>query len=346
MPRLAVILGATAPRSAHVGLLGAGQKAWFKRELQASPARWKVVANQVMIMSLDLVPGVSSALNPDAWDGYGRERREILGHLRSSATRDVTFITGDIHTFFAGNVHANGRFTGPRVATEFVGGSVTSAGIEDIVGQPGVTEPAVRAANPHLRYTEHRSRGYGVLEARPDELLVTFRSPLTVDAPTAPVRTLARFRWGREGGGGARLVTTIAIIPAMDSECVRLDRWLWAARLVKTRGLAVEAIGAGRVHVNGRRAKPSTQVAAADRIEITAGQVRRCVVVRATAQRRGPASEAVLLYEETPASVAARERHAAQRRLTTPPGPTGGARPTKRDRRRLDADPRSRRGRR
>ena len=181
-------------------LLGAAQKAWLMDELHASPARWKVVANQVMIMSLDLTPGIAAALNPDSWDGYGSERREILGDLRARGTRDVTFITGDIHTFFAGNVHTNGRFTGPRVATEFVGGSVTSAGLEDIVGLPAVTEPAVLALNPHLRYTEHRSRGYGVLEARPDELLVTFRSPLTVDQPTAPVRTLASFRVAAGGG--------------------------------------------------------------------------------------------------------------------------------------------------
>lgn len=175
-------------------LLGGAQKAWLKDALRSSPARWKVIANQVMIMALDLLPAVPSTINPDAWDGYGRERRELLEHLHRTGTRDVTFITGDIHSFFAGEVRTNGRISGRRVATEFVGGSITSQGLEQFVDAPLATEPAVRALNPHLRYAELRSRGYGVLEARPDELLVSYRSPRSVAVPTSPMRTLARFR--------------------------------------------------------------------------------------------------------------------------------------------------------
>jgi ribosome-associated heat shock protein Hsp15 len=118
---------------------------------------------------------------------------------------------------------------------------------------------------------------------------------------------------------------------------VRVDKWLWAARLVKTRGLAAEAINGGRVHVNGQRVKPSKEVRPGDALEITLGQVRLAVEVRGTSSRRGPASEAQLLYEETAASREARERHAAERRLAAAAGPQGGARPTKRDRRRFDA---------
>jgi len=118
-------------------------------------------------------------------------------------------------------------------------------------------------------------------------------------------------------------------------EGVRVDRWLWAARLVKTRGLAVEAIGGGRVHVNGARVKPSREVRPGDRLEITVGRMRREMIVRGVAERRGPAREAQLLYEETPESVAARERAAAERRAA--PKPVAGPRPTKRERRRLEA---------
>lgn len=125
-------------------------------------------------------------------------------------------------------------------------------------------------------------------------------------------------------------------------EPVRVDRWLWAARLVKTRALAVEAIRGGRVDVNGERAKPSKDVRPGDRVEITIAALRRCVIVSATAVRRGPASEAALLYEETAESRAARERLAQERRLTGAPGLRAGARPTKRDRRRLDATRRAR----
>jgi ribosome-associated heat shock protein Hsp15 len=128
------------------------------------------------------------------------------------------------------------------------------------------------------------------------------------------------------------------------SDRLRVDKWLWVARIVKTRSLAAEAVKGGRVQLNGQRVKPSREVAAGDRLEITIGQVRRTVVVLGVAQRRGPASEAELLYEETAESRAARERQTAERRLAPPPGADLGARPTKRDRRRLQAAPGARRG--
>jgi ribosome-associated heat shock protein Hsp15 len=121
------------------------------------------------------------------------------------------------------------------------------------------------------------------------------------------------------------------------TEPVRVDRWLWAARLVKTRALAVEAIKGGRVEVNGERAKPSKDVRPGDRVELASGPLRRVVIVTATAVRRGSASVAALLYQETPESREARERLIAERRLAGASGIRGGARPTKRDRRRLDA---------
>lgn len=118
---------------------------------------------------------------------------------------------------------------------------------------------------------------------------------------------------------------------------VRIDKWLWASRLVKTRTLAADAVKGGRVAVNGQRIKPSRDVRPGDRVELTVGPVRRVVVVRATAERRGPAAEAVRLYEETAESIAERERQAAERRLAWPTGGQDGGRPTKRDRRRFEA---------
>jgi ribosome-associated heat shock protein Hsp15 len=124
---------------------------------------------------------------------------------------------------------------------------------------------------------------------------------------------------------------------------MRVDKWLWASRLLKTRSLAAEAVKGGRVQVNGERVKPSKEVGPGDELEVTIGQLRRTVVVRGVAERRGPAKEAVLLYDETPESVAARELAAERARLASPPpGANLGARPTKRDRRRLD-DARGRR---
>jgi ribosome-associated heat shock protein Hsp15 len=115
---------------------------------------------------------------------------------------------------------------------------------------------------------------------------------------------------------------------------MRVDRWLWTARLFKTRGLAASAVTGGRVHVNGLAVKPSREIGPGDELEITIGTVRRTVIVRGAAERRVSAAEAAKLYEETEESVAERERQRELRRLA---GPINlGRRPTKRDRRRYD----------
>ena len=120
-------------------------------------------------------------------------------------------------------------------------------------------------------------------------------------------------------------------------ERVRIDRWLWAARFFKTRGGATDAVLGGRVHVNGTRVKPAKEVGAGDRLEITTGSTRWEIVLRAVAEKRGPASVAQTLYEETTESQECRARLAEERRLARPLGADLGARPTKRDRRKLDA---------
>ena len=128
-------------------------------------------------------------------------------------------------------------------------------------------------------------------------------------------------------------------------ERVRVDKWLWAARFFKTRSAATDAVTGGHVHVNGERVKPARDVKQGDRLEIRRGQTRFTVVVRALADRRGPASTAAELYEETPESIAEREKRRDERRLARPHGADLDERPTKRDRRRLDALRRGRRRR-
>jgi len=129
-----------------------------------------------------------------------------------------------------------------------------------------------------------------------------------------------------------------------DVEQIRIDKWLWAARFFKTRALATEAIAGGRVHLNDARVKPSKEVRVGDTVEVTIGEVQRTVVVAGLADKRGPASVTATLYEETAESVAAREQRASERRLSRAPGADLGARPTKQDRRRLDALRRRTRG--
>jgi len=128
-------------------------------------------------------------------------------------------------------------------------------------------------------------------------------------------------------------------------ERVRVDKWLWAARFAKTRSAATELVLAGHVKVAGERVKPAREVGAGEIVEIRLGAVRRTVVVTGVADRRGPAKVAATLYEETPESREERERLALERRLSRPPGADLGARPTKQDRRRLEALRRGQRGR-
>jgi len=117
---------------------------------------------------------------------------------------------------------------------------------------------------------------------------------------------------------------------------VRLDKWLWAARFYKTRALAAEEIGRGRVSVNGQPAKASRELRPGDRIVLRQGPVERTVDLLALSNVRGPAPVAQTLYAETPESIAARQKAAEARRQGVEPADTlEQGRPTKRNRRQL-----------
>jgi ribosome-associated heat shock protein Hsp15 len=120
-------------------------------------------------------------------------------------------------------------------------------------------------------------------------------------------------------------------------DAVRVDKWLWAARFFKTRALATDAVLGGHVQVNGVRVKPAKDVHVGDAMQIRIGTLEWTIDVRGLADRRGPATVARALYEERAESKELREQQALQRRLTNPIGADLGARPTKQDRRRLDA---------
>ncbi len=121
--------------------------------------------------------------------------------------------------------------------------------------------------------------------------------------------------------------------PATD--CQRLDKWLWAARFYKTRGLAVEAINGGKVHVDGQRVKPARALRRGSQVRIRKGALEFTIVVLGLAKQRGPASEAMHLYRETEESASRRQALAEERRLAPTSQPRGSGRPNKRDRRRL-----------
>ena len=117
---------------------------------------------------------------------------------------------------------------------------------------------------------------------------------------------------------------------------MRIDKWLWAARFFKTRSLAQQAVGSGRVKLNGDRVKAAHTVKAGDALLVRVGEIEWDVVVRGLAGQRGPAAQARKLYEESAAGLAERQRLMELRRWGAEPASRLKGRPTKRDRRLLD----------
>ena len=151
-------------------MLGDRQKRWFKSALTSSRATWKLWGSEVMVMSLDTAaptpttPGAHA--NPDQWDGYSFERKEILTDALSKHVKNLVVLSGDIHTFIAGNLTTTGGVTGQAVGTELVGGSITSLGLADFLGgaagNPGGASPDRRQAHDLRRLRQARLlRGHG-----------------------------------------------------------------------------------------------------------------------------------------------------------------------------------------
>lgn len=125
-------------------------------------------------------------------------------------------------------------------------------------------------------------------------------------------------------------------------EKARIDKFLWAARFYKTRSLAAEEIGKGRVKINGQVAKASRDVKAGDQLELLRTGLVTTLDVLQVSEQRGPVPLAQTLYRETPESLAAREKAQDIRRFTHEPATSiTQGRPTKRDRRSLDDAKRS-----
>lgn len=118
---------------------------------------------------------------------------------------------------------------------------------------------------------------------------------------------------------------------------LRIDKWLWSARFYKTRTLAAEEIGKGRVAINGQEAKAAREVKVGDTVAVRRDALTRTVVVKGLSNVRGPAPIAQQLYDETAESLQAREQAAQQRRFAREPALSiEHGRPTKRGRRDLD----------
>ncbi len=161
--------------------LGQDQKKWFKKAVPASSAKWKLWASELMVMSVD-APAQGQAAILDSWDGYQAERGEILTKWKDDGLENLVVLTGDIHTFIAGNLTTTGRQGGDPIGVELVGGSATSLGLPEYLGVPSSVLDALRvAADPHITYADFDRRGYAVLSVDKDKIKCEYKA---VDALT------------------------------------------------------------------------------------------------------------------------------------------------------------------
>jgi len=181
-------------------LLGAEQKAWLLDAMKKSKATWKVWGNEVqvyeMILDINRLPGVPDQIkypvyvNADQWDGFRSERAEVLGALETANVKNLLVCTGDIHSFYAAELHVN--FAAPKakpIGVEYVTAGISSASLkalmEKFISPSSPFRPVVDAwtlgadqalmdSNPHLKYADTDSYGFTLVSIDGTKAEVTF----------------------------------------------------------------------------------------------------------------------------------------------------------------------------
>jgi alkaline phosphatase D len=173
-------------------LLGAAQERWLMQTLASSGARWNLLAQQYLMGEVERPRPDGRLYSNDGWSGYAQTRRRILEQWRDARVSNPVVLGGDIHCFIAGDLALE---RGKPIASEFVGGSISSLGATNADMQ------RFKAANPNLKFTEGEHRGYGRVDITPSGCDVTFRAVESALVPTSPVQDLARFHLeaGRPG---------------------------------------------------------------------------------------------------------------------------------------------------
>jgi alkaline phosphatase D len=177
-------------------LIEPAQMAWLQQDLARPRARWRLLANQVVVAPVRLppLPGlqpVAGALeqvgiarngavfNADQWDGYGADQQALVDTMANKAKGDVVVLTGDIHSSWANDIPADPGTYVPvdgannSVAVEFVTPSVTSDGFAEILGGPQAAQAAttaVQGSNRHVRFLEGVRHGFLVVDVTPERV--------------------------------------------------------------------------------------------------------------------------------------------------------------------------------
>ena len=181
-------------------VLGDAQERWLLDGLRGSRARWNVLAQQVMMMSMDRAEDDRVLLNMDTWAGYAPATRRLLKALQERRKADVVVLSGDEHQNIVGDLRLDYRDDrSPVLATEFVGTSITSGGDG---GDKRPDADRLLAQNPHLRFLNDQ-RGYVLCEVTPDLWTTTMRVMDRVRVPEGRISTRASFVVER-GQAGAK----------------------------------------------------------------------------------------------------------------------------------------------
>jgi alkaline phosphatase D len=175
-------------RAADATILGARQREWLFDHLAASPARWNVLAQQVMLAPLDVTAGAPAEFSMDKWTAYQPDQKAVLDFLATRRPSNPIVLAGDIHSNFANDLHARAFDpASPVVASEFVGTSITS-------GRDGTDiTPRFQAAlseNPHVKF-HNGQRGYVRCSVTRDRWTTDYRVVPFVTRPGASIETRA-----------------------------------------------------------------------------------------------------------------------------------------------------------
>jgi alkaline phosphatase D len=174
----------------HATLLGDAQEQWLYDGLKASPARWNVLAQQVMMGRVDRIPGETIAYSMDQWPGYEVNRQRVLKYFADYKPANPIVLTGDIHSNWVNNLQVDcEQVDSPVVATEFVGTSISSGGDG---AESGKTTAGVLAENPFVKFY-NGERGYVSCEVTPEKWVSHYRTVPFVTRPGAPLVTRRSF---------------------------------------------------------------------------------------------------------------------------------------------------------
>ncbi|MCX4851971.1 alkaline phosphatase [Streptomyces sp. NBC_00893] len=185
-------------------LLGRPQMAWLKDGLTRSTATWQLIGSSVIAAPWLLPTGKpepAAAANTDGWDGYQADQNELFTHLRTHDTHNTVFLSGDVHSSWAGQVTAHG--SGTPLASQFVVSSITSPTLSSI--NEGVTARAVLAVNPHLSWGDVATNGCGVVDVTADRVQFDWYKTADRTLPDSPVTHLKSYAVA-EGSGSLTAV--------------------------------------------------------------------------------------------------------------------------------------------